>query len=1135
MADVTTTGTITVTVEAMINAFNPLPFVATGRRSIVSASISVSIPYQIINQSTRLYDGDPTDNLDTLGVADISFRIRGPESTTVTLVVNFAYRFIDLNRDVRSGTLTRSFTLPAAPGTGRPSVQAVALGHDIGVVVVQVGSPPRPETYSVTVTGGGQTFRPRVGTAWTGHSDTIDLTGLRASTEYTVSVVFTGGGESRNTIRRFTTQAAPAPNVVKPPAPVISFSGVRTVSMSVSVAPVAAGPNQPTSYGVAVRDAVTRALVSSRSNVVFDAAQGVTIPLSGLTPDTSYEAAVTFTNSAGSTRATATQRTLASGSVGDDLPPIIGAVVVAPQAVSVTWARSETALTATLTRNARGGVPDTYEATLGGVTRRGSWVDGAQIRFTNLQPNTSYTLAVSVTNTGGTASTTSTTSTLARQTTVTPETPETPETPDTDQPAVDPPPNAPSIRWERTATSLTAAISRAAGGGLPASYVATLNGERRSGAWTTGLRLTFSGLTPETRYSLSVTISNTSGSASAASAISTLAAAADPEDEPVTGDETVTPETPDEVTPTEETVAAPGQPGVAVSQQDRQGFALTITAAADGGTPDTLDVIITAPDATVVASQQGVAWTDPFITVASGLNARTTYSVAVTVRNGQGNATTNTTATTTQAPAQGDPAAETSGNSTVLRYTPRTPGATLTNPIMIVMGAGVSTLLATLRAGFPIHNADGSATYVFEWSGPDAGGQTTYFFQITETFVIPTTYQYASPIDPASIDIYGERKLDIPGWSVLTPQEQERLQRWIEYLGTPPKMIVLDLPLWQHDFALGADVDKIRPGMTARLFIPDLNVADRGLCVGYEVVEDGSEPFKRCYFVSVEDLNFIFDARLLEDGDTRLLEDGDRRLLEGHGGRHAIVETPIGPPVMPPGPAAPSFGSASVPAQAWTAGTAIAPVVIPAAQDGTLPLVYSAGALPRGIAFDAATRTLSGTPAAAGRGSVRITATDADGRTATLDVAYVTAAAPSGAYPHRGSITVGHSSGWTGYWFTNAGSIDSGERFFTPNGNPADVRQLMINVNDFGGGVYSPRGRDLRFAISGSAVPVDQFPGSIAVTQGNVTVVFTSSAAPFGVGQGTARTYTADDSVGLSLIRAVLADVGDQPTFELRA
>ena len=51
-----------------------------------------------------------------------------------------------------------------------------------------------------------------------------------------------------------------------------------------------------------------------------------------------------------------------------------------------------------------------------------------------------------------------------------------------------------------------------------------------------------------------------------------------------------------------------------------------------------------------------------------------------------------------------------------------------------------------------------------------------------------------------------------------------------------------------------------------------------------------------------------------------------------------------------------------VPAQEYTVGEAITPLVLPAAEGGTAPLVYYVSVLPAGLSFDPATRTLSGTP-----------------------------------------------------------------------------------------------------------------------------------------------------------------------------
>ena len=76
----------------------------------------------------------------------------------------------------------------------------------------------------------------------------------------------------------------------------------------------------------------------------------------------------------------------------------------------------------------------------------------------------------------------------------------------------------------------------------------------------------------------------------------------------------------------------------------------------------------------------------------------------------------------------------------------------------------------------------------------------------------------------------------------------------------------------------------------------------------------------------------------------------------------------------------------AIPDQSYTAGTTITPLVLPAASGGTAPLVYSVSALPAGLAFDAATRTISGTPTAATDGALIViyTVIDSGGSAAVL-------------------------------------------------------------------------------------------------------------------------------------------------------
>ena len=76
--------------------------------------------------------------------------------------------------------------------------------------------------------------------------------------------------------------------------------------------------------------------------------------------------------------------------------------------------------------------------------------------------------------------------------------------------------------------------------------------------------------------------------------------------------------------------------------------------------------------------------------------------------------------------------------------------------------------------------------------------------------------------------------------------------------------------------------------------------------------------------------------------------------------------------------AVPSFGTSTVPAQAWTAGKAIVPFTLPSATGGDGTLSYGASGLPAGIAVSPEL-TVSGTPGSTGGGTAALTARDADG------------------------------------------------------------------------------------------------------------------------------------------------------------
>ena len=80
-----------------------------------------------------------------------------------------------------------------------------------------------------------------------------------------------------------------------------------------------------------------------------------------------------------------------------------------------------------------------------------------------------------------------------------------------------------------------------------------------------------------------------------------------------------------------------------------------------------------------------------------------------------------------------------------------------------------------------------------------------------------------------------------------------------------------------------------------------------------------------------------------------------------------------------PAAVAPSFADDTGDAQTWTQNTAIAAITVPEADGTPAPTYAVEGSLPAGIAFDTATRVISGTPTATGFGTITIRATNSAG------------------------------------------------------------------------------------------------------------------------------------------------------------
>ena len=88
-------------------------------------------------------------------------------------------------------------------------------------------------------------------------------------------------------------------------------------------------------------------------------------------------------------------------------------------------------------------------------------------------------------------------------------------------------------------------------------------------------------------------------------------------------------------------------------------------------------------------------------------------------------------------------------------------------------------------------------------------------------------------------------------------------------------------------------------------------------------------------------------------------------------------------------------GDAAINNQTYMVNVAIADLVLPAASGGNGELTYSVSTLPAGLAFDAATRTLAGTPTAATDGALTVTYTVTDANSATATLAFTITVNPA--------------------------------------------------------------------------------------------------------------------------------------------
>ena len=151
----------------------------------------------------------------------------------------------------------------------------------------------------------------------------------------------------------------------------------------------------------------------------------------------------------------------------------------------------------------------------------------------------------------------------------------------------------------------------------------------------------------------------------------------------------------------------------------------------------------------------------------------------------------------------------------------------------------------------------------------------------------------------------------------------------------------------------------------------------------------------------------------------------------------------------------PSFADVAIAEQTYVVGMAIADWVLPAASGGDGELTYSVSSLPAGLEFDAASRTLGGTPTEATDGAVEVTYTvkDDDDDIATLPFSITIAAAgtvpvfAAGASINDQTYTVGMA---IADWVLPAASGGDGELTYSVSSLPAGL-EFDAAVRTLGG------------------------------------------------------------------------------------
>ena len=592
-------------------------------------------------------------------------------------------------------SVSATFVIPV-PGPVR-NLSGSAVGSDVTLGWDAPDTGGAPTGYAVT--GGGT---PSLS------GTTATVTGLSAETEYTFTVTATNaGGSGPGTDVTVTTQAAPG--------------DVRNLS----------GSPAGSDAALLQWDAPNTGGTASEYEVTGSGTVGVTgtsAAITGLSPQTEYTWTVKAKNSSGSSAGVeVTVTTLADG------PGAVGGV-------RVTAVGTDTASLAWIAP-AEGGTPTGYTVTGGGTAT----VTGTSASITGLTDGTTYTFSIAATNAGGAGQAV-------------------PVRVRTGTPAA-----VADLRIEAmTATTAHLSWAVSPAGGTPTGYTVAGGGT----ATVTGTRARVTGLAAGTAYTFSVTAVNGAGSSAAAAVAETA-----PADDDLPG--AVRDLRPSSVNATTAQLAwaAPFTRGAPTSYAVAGGGTATVSGTgasiaglADGSSytfavtgsnsvgvsePATIGVVTGTPGAVrdlkvdaKTASTVDLAWTPPSgggtptgYTVegggtahplpgtrarVSGLSAETAYTFSVTAVNGAGSGTSAsldvTTASTEAAPGPVGELRIGSVSADAVRLSwviPDTGGAPAS---YAVTGGGTATVTGT-SASIAGLAANGTYTFAVAGSNPAGAGQ----------------------------------------------------------------------------------------------------------------------------------------------------------------------------------------------------------------------------------------------------------------------------------------------------------------------------------------------------------------------------------------------------------------------------